>query len=672
MGAQRGTGNGRAIHFRVRRRVKGVVSPPKAFAVAAVAVAGLFSGWMVCADVDVAPRGDWRAVSEGLYRSGQKGVLGADRRALIHFHSLDGRSGRLTIRAAARRPGAPVTVVGSTAGPSRTAVLDTSFTSLEWPVAPGSRQLDLRLEASGLFRVSSIVLHRHADWTMAVACALPGAVGLFVLMTALRRGPLWAAVAWAVLSTLGTAALWMALIDPSSALRAEGPTRDGLRAAALVILWATALASADRRAAATAAVVGTLLTIHLPDLGFGFHQDDYVMARDWKVGELLRALVGPFDPTGTLASYYRPMVTLTWAIEHRLWGAHTAFYHLTNLALHGSATFMLLALLRRLGLAGSSVLLATLVWTAHPVAASTVAWVSARGDSLMAVFYLGALVVFCAPTFSARRRLLVGALSGAALCSKEMAVSLPLVALLLDRLLLTREDRARRRPDLWIVTVVTTGYIALWVTRFAERLVAPCVGVSGRAWDGQSMGDGLRRIAGLYATVFAPLPYETWWAMSPADWPVAWLWAGIGIPLALFWAARRDRRGQRMTWAGLFWAAVTVVPLLALTGPLDFYRVGYLSAVSVAFAVGAVVSRCRMPWVGVAAAVLAAPLAVLSIGASRAWAQDGFQVRGPVRWRLAESDWNARLTPEMADLFRQTVAHQCHAIAWVYPDRPCP
>ncbi|HET6896898.1 MAG TPA: hypothetical protein VFK70_01055, partial [Vicinamibacteria bacterium] len=341
-------------------------------------------------------RGDWHAASEGLYRSGQPEILGATRRSIVHFHRLDGRPGRLVVTAASRRPEDPVHLTGRAGAEAFDRVLGVEATPLTVAIARGTRDLDLRLEASGLFRVSEIALQRPRLWTTEAVRLLCAAAAIALLLATWGRMAEWTSMLWAAAAGVGMAGLWMGLVDGSAALRFAPGAWDGLRVAAVALLWVAGLSCARSRLAVVATVVGTVALVHLPSVWYGFHADDYIMARPWSGRQLAGTLAGNFDPSGLLATNFRPLVSFTWAADHWLWGAWTAGYHLTNLVLHAAAGTVLVFLLRRLQLPASAALLGGLAWVAHPVAASTVAWVSARADSLVAVFYLSSLALFAA------------------------------------------------------------------------------------------------------------------------------------------------------------------------------------------------------------------------------------------------------------------------------------
>ena len=97
-----------------------------------------------------------------------------------------------------------------------------------------------------------------------------------------------------------------------------------------------------------------------------------------------------FDVGATL-QYYPVLHSAFW-IEYRLWGDATLGYHLVNILLHATAAFLVALTLRRLAIPGAY--LAAAIFALHPVQVESVAWIAEQKNTLSAVFYLGALLVY--------------------------------------------------------------------------------------------------------------------------------------------------------------------------------------------------------------------------------------------------------------------------------------
>jgi tetratricopeptide (TPR) repeat protein len=158
--------------------------------------------------------------------------------------------------------------------------------------------------------------------------------------------------------------------------------------------------------------------------------------------------------------HWIPLTWMTFGLDYLLWGMHPVGYHLTNLLLHiaNAAAFYFLAR-RLLGLALSGLLnrdrvglplsagFASLFFALHPLRVESVAWATERRDVLVGLFYLLALLAyFRACELGERGQGWYWGSLGlfvAALLSKSMAVSLPVVLLILDTYPLRRLGWAR-------------------------------------------------------------------------------------------------------------------------------------------------------------------------------------------------------------------------------------
>ena len=150
--------------------------------------------------------------------------------------------------------------------------------------------------------------------------------------------------------------------------------------------------------------------------------------------------------------HYIPLTWLTFGLDYAVWGMDPFGYHLTNLVLHAAnaaLVYWIAVWLLTLAVPGLSsewlglrltAMTAALLFSLHPLRVESVAWATERRDVLCGFFYLLAILAYLraceAQSASARgRRLWYGAAVAAfaiSLLSKSMAVSLPVVLLLLD------------------------------------------------------------------------------------------------------------------------------------------------------------------------------------------------------------------------------------------------
>jgi tetratricopeptide (TPR) repeat protein len=186
----------------------------------------------------------------------------------------------------------------------------------------------------------------------------------------------------------------------------------------------------------------------------------------------IRSLGWPFirwAATTFYASNWHPLTWLSHAIDYAVWGLNPMGHHLTNVLLHAANTFLVVILYMklhdiwferttrvgergarngRIGLMAAGV--AGLLFGLHPVHVESVAWVSERKDLLCGLFFLLTLLAYANyahSSFAVTKRmplrsfrngfleknyLLSVAWCTLALMSKPMAVSLPVVLLILD------------------------------------------------------------------------------------------------------------------------------------------------------------------------------------------------------------------------------------------------
>jgi len=195
------------------------------------------------------------------------------------------------------------------------------------------------------------------------------------------------------------------------------------------------MASAKNNLMAYLALVVVCIVIYFRCLFFGItNADDEVMI----TGNLpfLRDLGNVFRVFTTDAFYlhkeidlYRPLQSLTYILDAQ-WGQDTVFFsHLSNLLLHCCTCLTVFHLLKRLDFRQPLAFTGALVYAVHYLFMTAVAWIPARGDLLLALFTMLALLTLIRsleqPTW---RPICVHLLCFTlALFSKESGIVLPLL-----------------------------------------------------------------------------------------------------------------------------------------------------------------------------------------------------------------------------------------------------
>jgi tetratricopeptide (TPR) repeat protein len=131
---------------------------------------------------------------------------------------------------------------------------------------------------------------------------------------------------------------------------------------------------------------------------------------------------------------YRPIRTLSYAIDYRFSGTGPVSYHVSNIIYHTITALLVYLVTISLIPQHITALVAALIFAAHPVHTDAVAYLSGRRDILFALFYLAAFWCFLKHRKSNQLLYLIAAIAlyFLSIGSKEMGVTLPLVFFIYD------------------------------------------------------------------------------------------------------------------------------------------------------------------------------------------------------------------------------------------------
>ncbi|HYS11028.1 MAG TPA: tetratricopeptide repeat protein [Myxococcales bacterium] len=369
---------------------------------------------------------------------------------------------------------------------------------------------------------------------------------------------------------------------------------------------------------AAAALLAAVLLVYQPAWHGGLLWDDAAHVtrlelRSWH--GLFRIW---FEP-GATQQYY-PLVHSAFWVQHRLWGDDPTGYHFVNLLLHAGAAAVAGLALQRLRVPGAW--LAAALFALHPVQVESVAWITELKNTLSAVLYLGAALVWFRFEETRRTRfwLLALGLFLLALCSKTVTATLPAALLLVHW---WRRGRPSWRRDVmpllpFFVLAAAAGLFTIWVER---RLV----GAEGAGFDLSAAQRVL--IAGRAPWFY--LGKLVWpsnlvfiyprWNVDPASlaqflYPVAALGAFAGL-----WAQRKRFPGALA--AALFFVG-TLFPALGFFDVYPFLfsfvadHFQYLASLGILALAAA--GLASLPWPRAARAL---PVALLAVLAALTWKQ---------------------------------------------------
>jgi protein O-mannosyl-transferase len=269
----------------------------------------------------------------------------------------------------------------------------------------------------------------------------------------------------------------------------------------------------------------------------------------------------------------RPLVNLSYALDHATWGLQPFGFHLTNLLLHllnillvfrvaEAATVDFFGNRRR---SHTSAYAAAMLFAVHPMLTQAVGYVSGRSELLCATFFLSALL--CARRWWQERRMHWAVLGGASWClalaAKEVAVMLPFVLIAYDYFNIHGSEAEKRRRALTVHLPLVGAAFAAAVLRVGVLVLAEYSGQSAIQWR---FGLVELDVARQYLWLFL-LPREQ--TIFHAVDPIGSVWSprallALATASVVIAAALRLRRGNGPGGFGLVWFLLLLMPSFAL------------------------------------------------------------------------------------------------------------
>jgi tetratricopeptide (TPR) repeat protein len=299
---------------------------------------------------------------------------------------------------------------------------------------------------------------------------------------------------------------------------------------------------------------------------------------------------------------YRPVSTLTFFIDYHFWGLNPFGFHLTNIFLHIINSILLFFFLYKLLNQKMPAFITALLFALHPVNSEAVAVINFREDLLAMFFLLSSLILYVSLRRALKlHRILLYILSIIlyllALFSKEMAITLPAILILLDHCFPPdKKLPAEKTKSFLFITRGHIGYILaslffLWVWFF------PMARDAGSVWD-YFYGHGLCRfltmakVAMIYLSwMIVPLNIHatildfsiiecSLWRLKVVFSFLAW------ILLTLFIV--RSYKKSKPCFFGIMWFLITLTPVMNILLMPNILALRFLYIPSAGFCICAI------------------------------------------------------------------------------------
>lgn len=293
-----------------------------------------------------------------------------------------------------------------------------------------------------------------------------------------------------------------------------------------------------------------------------------------------------------VVSNWAPLTILSYQVDATLWHGRPWGFHLTNILVHAMATGLFsLAFSRMTGSVTKSGI-AALLFGIHPLRVESVVWIAERKDVLSLLFIVIALLAYesyCRAPSRQGMALVFAAMLGS-LLAKPMAVTLPVLLLLLDIWPMDRlrgRDRSVPAASRY-VRRTARGLVYEKSPLFALAVAVAAITVRTHAGSGALQGeDRMPLVAARIPHALYALNWYLWKTFWPSNLSPLYRNEGFDISpsvllvyvlvlLLLSWAGWRCAvRHPYVPW-GLAWYGVAIAPVLGviqtgLQGQADRY-----------------------------------------------------------------------------------------------------
>ena len=176
---------------------------------------------------------------------------------------------------------------------------------------------------------------------------------------------------------------------------------------------------------------------------------------------------------GKISNMYRPLLLVSFAVDHLIWKNNPFGYHLTNVLLHSTNSILVFLLIEKLFKKRQISILTSIFFAVHPVQTEAVTYVSGRTDLLYSIFTLSSIIISLIFISSKSNQFLLYFFSIIllifSLLSKEVAIITPFL-LIISIYILYKKNKNKKKllfkslPILLVDFLIIFTYIILRLT----------------------------------------------------------------------------------------------------------------------------------------------------------------------------------------------------------------
>lgn len=356
--------------------------------------------------------------------------------------------------------------------------------------------------------------------------------------------------------------------------------------------------------------------------------------------------------------FYRPIESVTFAVDYFLWGLQPFGYHLTNMLLHLLAAILLFFFARYIFHDVIQALAVSLIWVVHPINTEAVTYVSGRADPISAIFLLGMVIAQYRSWQTSQRMkplyyfvMLIFFMS--ALLTKEGSVIFLFLLMLFEYCFRKRGDGVEGLPKKILFYAGFFVIIFLWYI-IRNKIASPAAGVevipslSARLIILPRIVFDYLRLSFLPMSLHMDyqLPYPDS-ILKPFYFEPLIPMAAVGLLAIICWYKRNASRIWMIVLFGLAWFFVALLPYLNIAFPLNasfaehwlyIAEMGLLLSVVTAIFALPLANSVRSVLMGILVFIIAA-FSIMTIKQNLVW-KDGISLYS---YTLKHSPYSARI-----------------------------
>ena len=258
------------------------------------------------------------------------------------------------------------------------------------------------------------------------------------------------------------------------------------------------------------------------------------------------------------SNYYRPLQTLSYALNYAIWKLDVRAYHITNITLHIFVALLLYWLAQLLFHNQAVSLLSAILFISHPIHTSAVTYVAGRADPLAALFILSSVIFYIRYAQKEKRTSYFSSLFAylCALLSKETGLIVPLLLLAYDSLYKSK-NRVTLKSHLPFLSL---GLIYI-VLRKSVLNFPVTIGFVGKTSFLQRIPVMFKSLAMYFGKLLVPLNLHMEYERiipSMADIQVI---LGMALAAMLFLVAIIYRKTEKLISFSLAWFLINYLPV---------------------------------------------------------------------------------------------------------------